>query len=171
MSKKTKKKSKYAFLYRFVFRMLFFITAVYLVLTYVVALYRMTGNNMFPNVKDGDLCVFYRPAELSIGEAVLYTDKDGMEHVGRIVAFPGQEVDFPETGGYLINGYSPSEQIPYETHKSEKKSIKYPVFLAEDEYFIMNDFRSDTSDSRENGVVKRNRITGSLVFIFRRRGL
>ena len=55
--------------------------------------------------------------------------------------------------------------------KSEKSGIRYPVLLAEDEYFIMNDFRSDTSDSRENGKVKREQIKGSLVFIFRRRGL
>lgn len=171
MSKKTKKKSKYAFLYRFVFRVVFFITAVYLVLTYAIALHRMTGNSMFPNVKDGDLCVFYRPSALSIGEAVLYTDENGEMKVGRIVAFPGQEVDFPEAGGYLINGYSPSEQIPYKTYKSEKNGIRYPVLLAEDEYFIMNDFRSDTSDSRENGKVKKEQIKGSLVFIFRRRGL
>ena len=170
MPKKTKK-SRYAFLYRFIFRAAFFAAAVWLVLTYVIAPYRMTGNSMFANVKDGDLCIFYRPAALNIGDAVLYDNGRGEKKVGRIVAFPGQEVDFPEDGGYLINGYSPSEQIPYETYRSEKSAVKYPVSLAEDEYFIMNDFRSDTSDSRETGTVRREQITGSLVFIFRRRGL
>ena len=172
MAEKTKKKkSRYGFLFKFIFRVLFFVAAVYLVITYVVALHRMTGNNMFPNVKDGDLCIFYRPAKLSLGDAVLYTDENGVRKVGRLVAFPEQEIDFPEEGGYLINGYSPSEQIPYETYKSEKKSVRYPILLGEEEYFIMNDFRQDTADSRENGVVTKDRILGNLVFIFRRRGL
>lgn len=166
-----KPKRKYAFVYRFLLRVLIFVAVVFGIFTWVIAPYRMVGNNMFSNVKDGDLCVFYRLAKFNIGDAVLYKDAEGVKHVGRIVAFPGQKVDFPDEGGYLVNEYSPSEQIPYETYKSEESKIRYPVKLKKGEYFIMNDLRSDTADSREAGPVLEKDMIGSLVFIFRRRGL
>lgn len=129
----------------------------------------MSGNTMSPYVRDGDLTIYNRMdrENIYLNDVVLYEDADGKEHVGRVVAGNGQEVDFPEEGGYRINGYLTSEEILYETYAAENSEVSYPIELGEDEYFILNDFRSMTSDSREFGAVKRSQIKGKILCLFR----
>lgn len=125
---------------------------------------------MSPYVRDGDLCIFLKPVEPTLGEVVLYSDSEGREHVGRITAIGGQTVDFTEAGGYTVDGYEPVEEIPYETHSSPESTLVYPLLLEEDEVFLMHDFRSLTNDSREYGAVNCSSIEGKMLFLLRRRG-
>lgn len=141
---------------------------VFIVLTYVLGFYRMTGNNMFPFVKDGDLCIVYKLEEYTTGDVVAYRDDEGKTKIGRIVAVGGQSVDFPKEGGYTVDGYQPAEEITYQTFGAD--GVKYPVEVGENEFFIMNDFRSDTDDSRQIGSIKESDIRGKLLFLIRRRG-
>ena len=141
---------------------------VFIVLTYVLGFYRMTGNNMFPFVKDGDLCIVYKLEEYTTGDVVAYRDDEDKVKIGRIVAVSGQSVDFPKEGGYTVDGYQPAEEITYQTFGAD--GIKYPVEVKKNEFFIMNDFRSDTDDSRQIGSIKVSDIRGKLLFLIRRRG-
>ena len=141
---------------------------VVIVLTWILGLHRMTGNNMFPFVKDGDLCIAYKLDDYTTGDVVLYRNDEGKMKLGRIVAVGGQSVDFPKDGGYTVDGYQPSEEITYQTFGSN--GVKYPIDVGNDEVFIMNDFRSDTDDSRQFGGVKKSDIDGKLLFLIRRRG-
>lgn len=163
------KKNKYRFLIRFLMKICLWGVVFFVILTYVMGFHRETGNSMFPSIKDGDLCILYKLEESHTNDVVLYKTADGKNRLGRIVAVGEQEVNFPEEGGYTVNDYQPSEEITYETYRAEKSDIKYPVALDKDEYFILNDYRSDTSDSREYGVVKKEDIEGKLIFILRRR--
>ena len=115
---------------------------VVIVLTWILGLHRMTGNNMFPFVKDGDLCIAYKLDDYTTGDVVLYRNDEGKMKLGRIVAVGGQSVDFPKDGGYTVDGYQPSEEITYQTFGAN--GVKYPIDVGNDEVFIMNDFRSDT---------------------------
>ena len=139
---------------------------VFAILTYVLGIYRATGNNMFPSIKDGDLCIMYKLEDYHMSDVVLY-EHEGSMKIGRIVGIGGQEVNLPETGGYLINGYQPTEEITYQTYRG--KITKYPMTVDEGSFFIMNDFRSDTKDSRDYGVIDEGSIKGKLIFIVRRR--
>lgn len=141
---------------------------VVIVLTWILGLHRMTGNNMFPFVKDGDLCIAYKLDDYTTGDVVLYRNDEGKMKLGRIVAVGGQSVDFPKDGGYTVDGYQPSEEITYQTFGAD--GVKYPIDVDDDEAFIMNDFRSDTDDSRQFGGVKKSDIDGKLLFLIRRRG-
>lgn len=150
-------------------RTLFIALTAAFVLTQVIALHRMTGNSMFASVKDGDLLVFSRLGEPTIGDVILY-ETDGTVHVGRIVAYGGQEVGFPEEGGYEINGYQPAEEIPYPTYQAKKTDQEYPLIVPDGSFFVLNDYRADTSDSRTSGIISGERVRGKLCFLFRRRG-
>lgn len=141
---------------------------VVIVLTWILGLHRMTGNNMFPFVKDGDLCIVYKLDDYTTGDVVLYRNDEGKMKLGRITAVGGQSVDFPQEGGYTVDGYQPSEEITYQTFGAD--GVKYPIDVGDDEVFIMNDFRSDTDDSRQSGGVKKSDIDGKLLFLIRRRG-
>lgn len=170
MEDKKSKVTKYKFLIRFTIKTCLIIGIAVAVLTWVLNPFRMAGNNMFPSIRDGDLCIFYKLEPCYFNDVVLYEDERGNTKVGRIVAVGGQTVDFMEEGGYEVNGYQAMEEVSYETYAAEESNIIYPVTLEENSYFILNDFRSDTSDSRENGPVRQSQIHGKLLFLLRRRG-
>lgn len=142
----------------------------FILFCFILQLYRMSGNRMFPSVRDGDLCVFYKPGDCCTNDIVLYKDDAGDLQVGRVIACPGQTVDFFEDGGYEVDGGRSVDEIPYETYADANSQVVYPLNLTEDQYFILNDFRSDTNDSRTYGAVKEERICGKLLFLMRRRG-
>lgn len=140
------------------------------IMTWILCLHRMSGNQMFPSVRDGDLCIFYRLEECYPGDIVLYEDKAGNRRIGRIAAIGGQFVEVAEEGGLEVNGFRTINEIPYETYAARESPVVYPVALAQDTYFVLNDFRSDTDDSRQDGPVDKEQVKGKLLFLFRRRG-
>lgn len=161
---------KYRFLLRFLLKTSAVIGAIAVILIFVLRVYRMEGNYMFLSIWDGDLCIFYQLEDCYSGDVVLYEDTGGQLKVGRIAAVCGQTVDFPAAGGYELDGYQPTEEIPYETYADENSTVTYPVTLDRDSYFILNDFRMDTTDSRQDGAVDQSQIKGKLLFLLRRRG-
>ena len=162
------KKKKLGPLAKLLIKIAVLVIIVVIVLTWILGLHRMTGNNMFPFVKDGDLWIVDKLDEYTTGDVVLYRNDEGKMKLGRIVAVGGQSVDFPKDGGYTVDGYQPSEEITYQTFGAD--GVKYPIDVDDDEAFIMNDFRSDTDDSRQFGGVKKSDIDGKLLFLIRRRG-
>lgn len=160
---------QYSFLFRFVLKTAAIAGITVICFTFVLQFHRATGNTMSPFVRDGDLCVFYKLEKPYLNDVVLYHEDKGKLRIGRIVATGGQTIAFQEEGGYTVDAYTPTEEVPYETYYSEKSNVEFPMELAEDEVFIMNDFRSITDDGREMGPVKRDRIEGKLFFMLRRR--
>ncbi len=164
------KKKKLSPVLRLLIKSFLIITAGIITLLFVVEPYRMTGNEMSPYVKDGDLCIFYKLEKIHINDVVLYETDNGETKVGRVAAYSGQTIDFTDNGEYLTDGYFPAEENPYDTYVSDSSENTYPLKLDEDEVFILNDFRQLTSDSREYGPVKIEKIKGKLLFLMRRRG-
>ena len=150
--KQVRKTTSYRFLTRFLLKTVILLAALIILLTVVFGIFRMSGNTMSPFVRDGDLCIFYRLDKIYLNDVVLYVDDNGNKKVGRVVASGGQTVDFPKNGGYQVNDYEPTEENPYKTYVAEKGNIKYPLKLKDNEYFILNDFRKITTDSRELGA-------------------
>ena len=138
---------------------------VFLVNQFLITLYRMNGNSMFPAIRDGDLCFLLKTEKPKTDDIVLWKDNEGKKHLSRVIAVSGQTVEFNDTG-VVINGYPQAESIFYETVPTD--DVSYPLTV--DGYFVMNDFRSDVSDSRTYNNIKDNQIIGKIFFIFRRRG-
>lgn len=137
----------------------------YAVFTYVFGIYRMEGNNMYPAVRDGDLCITYKLDPYNTGDVVVYDYKDGYRF-GRITARGGEEYNIDELGP-IINGTHASEEIFYPT---EAGDYPMPINVAKDELLIMNDYRDDMNDGRTWGPVKTETVHGKVVFVFRVRG-
>ena len=88
---------------------------------------------------------------------------------GRIIGVPGDIINITEEGHYTINGNIPMENIYYNTFPAEN-GITYPYTVPEDSYFIMNDYREDTVDSRTYGAIHKNNIIGQQYLELQRRG-
>lgn len=140
---------------------------IWLALIFVFGVFRMEGNNMYPMLKDGDLCITYKLEEYHSTDVVAYRVGNELRF-GRIIARAGDTVD-GDTTGLLINGGRPSEEIFYPTQMWDI-NLKLPVKLKEGEFVILNDYREDLRDSRSYGVINEDDLEGKIVFIFRRRG-
>ena len=150
-----------------VIKLLLVAGALWAALTYVFGVYRLTGNSMYPMLKDGDLCVTYRLDDYLSDEAVAY-NVNGEVRFGRIIARSGDTVDGDERG-VMVNGAYRSEEIFYPTDMLAGR-LTLPITLTEDQFLILNDFREDLSDSRTYGVIDKEALEGKVIFIFRRRG-
>ena len=162
--------SALSFILPFLLKLLFLSGSVCLISLYILSFFRMSGNQMYPSVRDGDLCICYRLDHYRVDDVVVYRTERGERKISRILATGGQKVEIMKEGGILVNGQIPAEEIPYLTCSADTDSVSYPVVLAENQVFLLNDYRSDTSDSREYGPVNLKKIEGKIFFLIRRRG-
>ena len=126
------------------------------------------GNNMHPAVRDGDLCIAYRLQKPYINAVVLY-EWGGKTCVGRVVALEGDVIDISPEGALKINGVNPAEEVFYATIPAENAAITYPYTVESGKAFILNDFRTDTDDSRSFGAVELKAIKGNFLLSLRHR--
>lgn len=152
-------------------------TIVFILLHFFVTIRICHSNDMYPNIKDGDLVVYYNrnnfinnliykdTLHYSFDDVVLY-EYEGKEYIGRIVAFAGDTVEVNEYG-LLVNGSGIYNSLPYTT--LPQADLDYPIKLGENEFFILGDLRDQVKDSRTYGVIRKDAIIGKEVFLIRRR--
>lgn len=146
------------------------IMALWIIFTYVFGIRQMSGETMYPRIRDGDLMVFYRlEQDYNIGDVVAFRI-DGMPRAARIVAQGGDVVDLSEDGQLLINGNVQDEEIFYPT-EAMGDYVQYPYTVEENCYFVLCDFRTASSDSRSYGAVAKEDLDGKVITILRRRGI
>ncbi len=141
----------------------------FLFFMFVGRFHRVSGNAMYPSLRDGDLCFVSKLSPVVSGDIVCYQDTDGKLRFGRIVAVAGQTVSVQDDGSYQINGAASVDKVPYLTYPAETGGVSYPCEIGDGEYFVLNDFREDTSDSREFDVIEQSDVEGRVFFQFRRR--
>ena len=162
-----RKKSAAKAFFALVVKLLLVAGALWVALTYVFGVYRLTGNSMYPMLKDGDLCVTYRLDNYLSDDAVAY-NVNGEIRFGRIIARSGDTVDGDERG-VMVNGMYRREEIFYPTDMLAGR-LTLPVTLMENQFLILNDYREDLNDSRTYGVINESALEGKVIFFFRRRG-
>lgn len=135
-------------------------------LSFVFCVFRVSGNDMYPALQDGDLVVAWRLDRSFKQDDVVVFKADGKTRVGRVVAREGDVVDMPGSGSVTVNG-TPENDILYETDAGD--SISYPYVVPEGEVFILGDFRTQATDSREFGAVPVSDVEGTAIGMFRRR--
>jgi signal peptidase I len=144
--------------------------ALWSIFTFVFGIRQMHGETMYPRLRDGDLILYNRmERNYAIGDVVVF--KVGTSTcVARIVAQGGDVVDVDDKGDLLVNGNIQEEEIFYET-EADPLGVSYPYTVDEDSYFMLSDFRTNTTDSRSFGAVSVNDFCGKVITILRRRGI
>lgn len=137
-------------------------------LTFVAGIHICHDNSAYPSVKDGDFCLTYRLAKLRQGAMIAYR-QDGRTRLGRIIAMSGDKVEI-FNDYIMVNDYGISENAVYPT-SPEGSAIAYPYIVPDDHVFVLNDFRSDISDSRTYGGIPLEDVEGAVVFTMRMRGI
>lgn len=155
-------------LFKFFIKLIVTVAVIFVLLKFVFGLFRVSGNSMFPNMKDGDLAITYRLDSYNINDIVAYKGSDDSTHFGRIVANSEDQIEIREQQ-ILLNGAYVTSDIMYETEPASGSSMTYPYDVPADSLFVLNDYRSDTNDSRVIGAVTKDQLEGKVVFLLRRR--
>lgn len=134
------------------------------------------SNIMYPSIKDGDLIISFKLDKFfNNDDVVLYTTttEDGktINQFGRIVAQEGDDINISSQGVLNINGMLPAEEVFYPTVLPNDAESNMETDVDEDSVYILNDFRTNTADSRVYGSIPKSDIKAKVVFIVRRRGI
>lgn len=135
---------------------------------FVIGIHINHGNSSYPMIKDGDLVITFKLSDIKAGDEIVYT-RDGKIKLGRVVATGGDEVDINDSY-VMVNGLGIAEDVVYPTSSDGAKTA-FPYKVPEKSFFVLNDFRSDTDDSRAFGAVSDKECEGKIFLILRRRGI
>lgn len=145
---------------------------VYVMFFLIFGISPVKNDDMKPKLSAGDLMLYYRLENKIFPSDVLVYQIEGKQYVGRVIGMPGDVIEIPEEGGLIINGNMQAEDsIFYETKPYENETVKYPINLGADEYFLLADMRSGAKDSRVFGAVHKKDLKGKVITILRRSSL
>jgi signal peptidase I len=130
---------------------------------------RVEGTSMLPVLEDQDRLfinkIAYRVGDIHQGDVVVfqYPRDHTKSYIKRVIALPGDRIRISE-GEVYVNGKALPE--PYVPGRfADDRSLPETVLRA-NEYFVMGDHRSISSDSRDFGPVDRELIYGKAVFVY-----
>ena len=149
-------------------RLILLLVILRLLFTRVFGIYPVRGNSMYPTLRDGDLCITYRLEPYTRSETIAY-QTGGAVRFARIAAGENDTVEITQGEILLINGYQPAEEIFYPTIPGPS-SESLQITVSEKHWYLLNDFRTDLSDSRTYGSIPESALLGKVIFLFRRRG-
>ena len=158
---------------RLAVRLIYLAVIFYLIFTYCFLITQCHGQDMFPAVKDGDLCVVFRTqTQRLLGEKIVADDiiayqTDGKRAFGRVAAVGGDVVMLSDSGSLMVNGLTEGGSILFPTYALGEQ--EYPYRVPEGSVFVLGDYRVNTTDSRILGPIPLESVEGKLITILRRR--
>ncbi|MDO5408649.1 MAG: signal peptidase I [Eubacteriales bacterium] len=141
----------------------------YLIFTQVFLITQNNGLGMFPALKDGDLIFAFRLQQEYAKNDIVVCTVNGKQEVSRIIARETDVVTLDESGKLLVNGTPQSGEIMYPTYA--KEGLEYPYRVPDGHIFVLGDYRTNATDSRDFGPIPMNQVKGKVITILRRRGL
>ena len=130
---------------------------------------RVEGTSMLPVLQDQDRLFInklaYRVGEIHRGDVVVffYPRDHSKSYIKRVIAMPGDDL-LIDHGLVYVNGRRVQEK--YVPRRFSDDRSQPEMKIPEDEYFVMGDHRSISSDSRDFGPVDRALIYGKAAFVY-----
>ncbi|MGH2514081.1 MAG: signal peptidase I [Ktedonobacterales bacterium] len=178
MRQKTKAPPSYrtlmqrAHLKREIVETLLFVVIIFLVVHVSIQTFLVSDASMLPALKNGELVIvnkasyfFGGPAR---GDVVLFYDPHDLtkQYVARVIAIPGDTITVAPDS-IILDGKTLNEPyISVPDGASENPTIVPQLTLGPGQYFVLNDSRVASSDSRTFGAIPRNNIVGKAVLVF-----
>lgn len=132
------------------------ILVVVLIKTFVVSPIRVNGASMDPTLNDKDIMLLdeisYRFSDIERFDIVVVKEEDEYL-IKRVIGLPGETVEYKNDKLY-IDGKYVKEDFKH------KETFDFSTTLGKDEYFIIGDNRTNSTDSRVFGPISRDKIMG-----------
>ena len=132
------------------------ILVVVFVKMFVVSPIRVNGASMNPTLNDKDIMILneisYRFSEIERFNIVVVKEENEYL-IKRIIGLPREKIEYKDNKLYIDGKYVKEDFKHMET-------MDFSTTLGEDEYFIMGDNRTNSTDSRIFGPISRDEIIG-----------
>lgn len=131
----------------------------------------VSGSSMLPNFHNRDYLIVdrisYRNTEVKRGDVVVMKyPKDTTQYfIKRVIGLPGESISFQNGKVFITNTEHPTSFELSETYLPERIETfgkPVPVTLGTDEYYVLGDNRTASSDSRVWGVLPKDDIVGKV---------
>lgn len=169
--KKQKKRSPMNPVQIFFLNAIIIVTVIWLLFGMVFGFAAVPNGDMSPNLKAGDLLLYYQLYNDYKAQDVVVLRKNDTTYVGRIVAVGGDTVEITDSESLVINGHTMIENNIYSPTPRYEGFTQYPLTLAEGECFVLADLRNGGEDSRYYGAVSEREILGKVITVIRRNNL
>ena len=117
---------------------------------------RVNGASMNPTLNDKDIMILdeisYRFSEIERFNIVVVKEENEYL-IKRIIGLTGEKIEYKDNKLYIDGKYVKEDFKHMET-------MDFSTTLGEDEYFIMGDNRTNSTDSRIFGPISRDEIIG-----------
>jgi signal peptidase I len=139
------------------------------IIVYLYQPVRVEGTSMNPGLEDQDRLfvnkMAFRVGEIHRSDVVvfLYPRDHSKSYIKRVIGVPGDEIRI-DHGMVYVNHKRLSE--PYVPSRFQDDRSQPELTLAANQYFVMGDHRSISSDSRDFGAVTRDLIYGKAAFVY-----
>ena len=149
--------------------MLFSLAVSFFIITFLYQPVRVEGTSMMPRLGDQDRLFInkfvYHFESIHRGDVVVfhYPRDPQKSYIKRIIAGPGDELRIDDGRTYVNGRLLPEPYVPRKFHDSRSQDA---IVIPPDQYFVMGDHRSISSDSRDFGPVSRDLIYGKAAFVY-----
>ena len=125
---------------------------------------KISGESMADTLKDGDIVVAWRFAEIEKGDMIVFNGENRKTLIKRVIAQGGDVVDILENGVVTVNGDQLQEDYVVQTGRGEC-DIQFPYTVPHSRLFVLGDNRAVSVDSRHAviGCVAQEQIVGEVV--------
>jgi signal peptidase I len=145
------------------------VAASFMIITFLYQPVRVEGTSMQPELRDQDRLFInkfaYRFESISRGDVVVfhYPRDPEKSYIKRVIALPGDTLRIDD-GRVYVNGQRVDESYVPKRYRDGRSMPE--IVIPQEEYFVMGDHRSISSDSRDFGPVERSLIYGKAAFIY-----
>ena len=138
--------------------------------SFVMQPFFVNGQSMEPNFHDGDYLIIneigYRLDDPKRGDIIVfhYPNDPSQFFIKRVIGLPGEKIEIRNKEITIYNKDNPDGFALDEFYipKSAVISKDYSQELKNDEYYVLGDNRTASSDSRVWGVLERHHIVGKV---------
>lgn len=128
-------------------------------------MFRIYGDSMSGTLDAGQLVAGVRDSDPDDGEIIAF-DYNNNILIKRVIARGGDTVEVGDDGTVYVNGEAQEESYLIRGRNPGESDIAYPFTVPDGQYFVLNDNREESADSRSAslGCVSEDQIIGRIVF-------
>ena len=114
----------------------------------------ISGNSMYPTLKDKQVVRVSKIKEISRFDIVIAKKHDNYLIIKRVIGLPDEKIEYKDNHLYINE--KPVTESFIDLYLTKTEDFTYT--LKDDEYFLLGDNREYSTDSRELGAFKKEKL-------------
>ncbi|MGN1181746.1 MAG: signal peptidase I [Faecalibacillus sp.] len=149
---------------RFVHFMIIFVVIFVVFQTFGFA--KINSDSMSPTLENGQFIVYNKLSNEYKKDDLVVIEYDHQTIVRRIVGMSGDHIEIDNIEGQLYINDEKEKTKHSDLTVTDPEGIKFPLYVADNQVFVLCDKRSNTNDSRKIGCIHVKDIIGKVIFYY-----